>query len=116
MGVTVIEGYGLTETSPVVAVNRMSDGSIPGSVGSILPNVELKIVDESGSTVMNGQVGEILVRGKTVMNGYWNRITETKEIIQKLIKDEFPEPGSARNRKSNAPEKGKTTLLGIKNA
>ncbi len=83
LSVTVIEGYGLTETSPVIAVNRMSDGSVPGSVGPVLPNVELKIVDESGSVVPRDQVGEILVRGKTVMNGYWNRITETKEIIQK---------------------------------
>ena len=83
LGVTVIEGYGLTETSPVIAVNRMRDGSIPGSVGPVLPNIELKIVDESGSAVPHGQAGEILVRGKTVMNGYWNRITETKEIIQK---------------------------------
>ncbi len=83
LGVTVIEGYGLTETSPVVAVNKMSDGSIPGSVGPVLPNIELKIVDKSGSAVPHDQVGEIIVRGKTVMNGYWNRITETKEIIQK---------------------------------
>tara|TARA_B100000029_G_scaffold471570_1_gene511331 strand:+ start:791 stop:1399 length:609 start_codon:yes stop_codon:yes gene_type:complete len=41
---------------------------------------------------------------------------KTKEIIEKILKDEFPKPGSAKNRKNNAPEKGKTTLLGIKNA
>ncbi|MBC8283126.1 MAG: AMP-binding protein [Nitrospinae bacterium] len=81
LGVTVIEGYGLTETSPVIAVNRMQDGSIPGSVGPVLPNVELKIVDESGSAVKHEQVGEILVRGKTVMSGYWKRIEETQQTI-----------------------------------
>ena len=43
-------------------------------------------------------------------------VSNTEEIIQKLLKDEFPEPGSARNRKNNAPESGKTTLMEIKNA
>lgn len=82
LGVKVIEGYGLTETSPVIAVNRMRDGSVPGSVGPVLPNVELKIVNESGSEVSHGQVGEILVRGKTVTSGYWKRIEETQKTIQ----------------------------------
>jgi long-chain acyl-CoA synthetase len=74
LGVTVIEGYGLTETSPVISVNTMKDGSVPGSVGPVLPNVEVKITDDRGNSVAQGEVGEILVRGKTVMNGYWKRI------------------------------------------
>ncbi|MEK9628151.1 MAG: AMP-binding protein [Nitrospinota bacterium] len=82
LGVTVIEGYGLTETSPVIAVNRMRDGSVPGSVGPVLPNVEVNIVSESGETVNQGEIGEILVRGKTVMSGYWKRQDETRETIQ----------------------------------
>ena len=82
LGVTVIEGYGLTETSPVISVNTMKDGSVPGSVGPVLPNVEVKIIDEKGNPVTQGEVGEILVRGKTVMSGYWKRIEETKETIQ----------------------------------
>jgi long-chain acyl-CoA synthetase len=82
LGVTVIEGYGLTETSPVIAVNTMKDGSVPGSVGPILPNVEVKIIDDAGNSVAQGEVGEILVIGKTVMSGYWKRIEETKETIQ----------------------------------
>ncbi len=81
LGCTVIEGYGLTETSPVIAVNTMKDGSVPGSVGPVLPNVEVKIVDDSGKSVAQGAVGEILVRGKTVMTGYWNRLEETREAI-----------------------------------
>jgi len=80
--VTVIEGYGLTETSPVIAVNRMCDGSVPGSVGPVLPNVDVTIADDSGNQVDQGQVGEILVRGKTVMSGYWKRPEETRETIQ----------------------------------
>ncbi len=82
LGVTVIEGYGLTETSPVISVNTMEDGSIPGSVGPVLPNVDVKIIDDTGSSVAPGEVGEILVSGKTVMSGYWKRIEETKETIQ----------------------------------
>ncbi len=82
LGVTVIEGYGLTETSPVIAVNKMKDGSVPGSVGPVLPNVEVKIIDDAGNPVAQGEVGEILVRGKTVMSGYWKRTEETKETIQ----------------------------------
>lgn len=82
LGVTVIEGYGLTETSPVIAVNRMRDGSVPGSVGPALPNIEVRIVDDSGNKVSQGEVGEILVRGKTVMSGYWKHPKETRETIQ----------------------------------
>ena len=82
LGITVIEGYGLTETSPVISVNTMKDGSVPGSVGPVLPNVEVKIIDDMGNPVAQGEVGEILVRGKTVMSGYWKRIEETKETIQ----------------------------------
>ncbi|MBL7020551.1 MAG: AMP-binding protein [Nitrospinaceae bacterium] len=81
LGVTVIEGYGLTETSPVIAVNTMKDGSVPGSVGPVLPNVELEIVDDAGKPVTQGEVGEIRVRGETVMQGYWKKPTETAETL-----------------------------------
>ena len=79
--VSVIEGYGLTETSPVIAVNTFRDGSIPGSVGPIIPNVEVKIIDELGKEKSTGEVGEILVQGETVMRGYWNLPKETTETI-----------------------------------
>ncbi len=81
LGVTVIEGYGLTETSPVIAVNTMKDGSLAGSVGPVLPNVELEIVDDSGKPVSQGEVGEIRVRGETVMQGYWKKPGETAETL-----------------------------------
>ena len=67
LGTTILEGYGLTEASPVVAVNTMVDGSVPGSVGPPLPNVTVKIVDDGGNLVTVGNGGEICVQGKTVM-------------------------------------------------
>ena len=79
--VSVIEGYGLTETSPVIAVNTFKSGSFPGSVGPIVPNVEVKIIDETGKEKLSEEVGEILVRGKTVMQGYWNLPKETAKTI-----------------------------------
>ena len=79
--VSVIEGYGLSETSPVIAVNTFKNGSFPGSVGPVVPHVEVKIIDESGNEKSTGEVGEILVRGETVMRGYWNRPEETAETL-----------------------------------
>lgn len=78
LGVTVIEGYGLTETSPVLSVNSAPEGSVPGSVGKPLANVKLKIVDESGASVPQEKIGEILVKGPTIMDSYWKRPDETK--------------------------------------
>ncbi|MFQ5450704.1 MAG: class I adenylate-forming enzyme family protein [Nitrospinaceae bacterium] len=81
LDVTVIEGYGLTETSPVISVNRTAVGSVPGSVGPVLPNVEVKIVGEQGDPLPPGQVGEIWVKGETVMRGYWKNPEETRKIL-----------------------------------
>ncbi|MDH3256697.1 MAG: AMP-binding protein [Nitrospinota bacterium] len=81
MKVTVLEGYGLTETSPVIAVNTIKGGSIVGSVGPVLPGVELKIVDEQGQAVPQGDVGEIFVKGATVTPGYWKLPEENREAL-----------------------------------
>jgi long-chain acyl-CoA synthetase len=75
LGYTVLEGYGLTETSPVVAFNPLGKRK-PGSVGKPLPSVEVKILDPSES----GE-GEIAVRGPMVMKGYYRRPEETGEAI-----------------------------------
>ncbi len=71
MGVTIIEGYGLTETSPVLTVNPL-DSPRYGSVGRPLPNVEIAVAED----------GEILARGPNVMAGYWNRPEETSEVLK----------------------------------
>ena len=81
LGVTVLEGYGLTETTPVISVNKISEGSTPGSVGPVVSNLELSIVDDSGKEVSQGSIGEIWVRGPTVMKGYWNRPEDTKAAL-----------------------------------
>jgi long-chain acyl-CoA synthetase len=81
LGTAVLEGYGLTETSPVIALNKFSDGGVPGSVGPVLPNLNIKIIDDSGQQVKQGEVGEIWVEGETVMRGYWKNPEETKKIL-----------------------------------
>ncbi|MEP6761167.1 MAG: AMP-binding protein [Sporichthyaceae bacterium] len=70
-GVSINEGYGLTETSPVVSSTLGSAEAKPGSVGRPIPGVELRLVDESGEDVQDDDAGEIWVRGDNVFSGYW---------------------------------------------
>lgn len=82
----VLEGYGLTETSPVLTVNRPDVGSIPKSVGPSLSNVQLKLVDAEGNTIpwksgTPSAEGEILAKGPNVMLGYYNLPQETAEAF-----------------------------------
>ncbi len=81
LGTAVLEGYGLTETSPVIALNKFSEGGVPGSVGPVLPNLNIKIIADSGQQVKQGEVGEIWVQGETVMRGYWKNSAETEKIL-----------------------------------
>ena len=71
VGIRIHEGYGLTETSPVIAVNTPSNHRI-GTVGKILPNLDVRIAED----------GEIIVRGPSVFKGYWNRPDETKAALE----------------------------------
>ncbi|MGH2652437.1 MAG: AMP-binding protein, partial [Actinomycetota bacterium] len=82
LGCKVIQGYGLTETSPVTHVTNDEGTGKPGSVGEVLPNTECKVVDwATGEEVGPGQDGEILVRGPQVMKGYLNNPTATANTI-----------------------------------
>ena len=74
------EGYGLTETSPVVSINLPWDRS-PGSVGKPIPNCEVRIVDSNGKALSADQDGEIHIRGPGVMKGYYRRPEETAAVI-----------------------------------
>jgi long-chain acyl-CoA synthetase len=78
----MIEGYGLTEASPVVAVNPPFGLHKYGSVGLPLPGVDISIVDGSGREVSTGEVGELLVRGGNVMKGYLNRPRDTADVLR----------------------------------
>jgi phenylalanine ammonia-lyase len=81
-GAFIYQGYGLTETSPFASYNHHIKTKL-GSIGTPIEHVEMKIVDiDDGHTLMPGEVGEIVIRGPNVMLGYWNRPTETAEVIK----------------------------------
>ncbi len=73
----LIEGYGLTETSPVVTFNPLNTKSFNGSVGIPVPSTEIKIIDDDNNEVGLNTPGELCVRGPQVMKGYWNQPQET---------------------------------------
>ncbi len=79
--VPLLEGYGLTEASPVVSLNPVN-GVRLGSVGLPIKDVEVKIVDENGDECQVGRVGEVLVKGPNVMLGYYRRIAETRKALR----------------------------------
>jgi long-chain acyl-CoA synthetase len=75
LGTRLLEGYGLTETSPVAAFNRLSDPRRPGSIGTPVDGVEMRLLDSADG------VGEMAVRGHNVMKGYWNRPEATRAVL-----------------------------------
>jgi long-chain acyl-CoA synthetase len=77
-GVQIWEGYGLTETSPVVTTNALGDAPRGDSIGMPLPGLEVRLRDEDGSDVVDGDPGELLVRGPNVFRGYWRKPEETE--------------------------------------
>jgi long-chain acyl-CoA synthetase len=80
-GCTVLEGYGLSETSPIASFNHADAERKPGSIGTPITGVEMKVVDDAGREVAQGEVGEIVIRGHNVMKGYWNRPDATAQAI-----------------------------------
>jgi long-chain acyl-CoA synthetase len=85
----LIEGYGLTEASPVVAVNPLYGKRKPSSVGPPIPGVEAAVIDEDGKKLPAGATGELIVRGVNVMKGYYNKREETNQVL----KDEWLHTG-----------------------
>jgi acyl-CoA synthetase (AMP-forming)/AMP-acid ligase II len=81
LGVTLLDGYGITETSTMVAMNWPSGGRVLGSCGLPLPGLAVRIVDLNGRDVEPGQEGELIVRGPLVMPGYHNRPEETRNAL-----------------------------------
>jgi long-chain acyl-CoA synthetase len=81
-GSAVLEGYGLSETSPVASFNHPGRERKPGSIGTPIRDVEMRVVDNADHEVPQGEVGEIVIRGPNVMKGYWNRPDATAEAIR----------------------------------
>ena len=79
-GSPITEGYGLTETSPVVSSNQANAVQY-GTVGHPLPETECKVIDEDGNDLAVGEAGELCIRGPQVMKGYWQRPEATAEVI-----------------------------------
>ena len=77
----VLEGYGLSETSPVASFNQPDIERKPGSIGVPVRGVEMKLIDDDGKDVAEGEVGEIAIKGENVMKGYWGKEQETEEAI-----------------------------------
>jgi long-chain acyl-CoA synthetase len=80
-GCKILEGYGLSESSPVASFNRPDRERKPGSIGIPIEGVEMKVVDDDGNDVPQGEVGEIVIRGHNVMKGYWNKPDATAETL-----------------------------------
>jgi long-chain acyl-CoA synthetase len=80
--VPVIEGYGLSEASPVVTKNPLDGTRKPGSIGLPIPNVEVSIQDETGRHLGANEIGELCVRGGNVMLGYWEQPEETAQTMR----------------------------------
>src|ERR1700726_4464057 len=81
-GVPVLEGYGLSETSPVASFNLPGQERKPGSIGTPIRDVQMRAVDGEDHEVRQGEVGEIVIRGPNVMKGYWQRPEATEEAIR----------------------------------
>jgi long-chain acyl-CoA synthetase len=80
-GCVVLEGYGLSETSPAASFNHAGRARKPGSIGNPIRGVQMRVVDERGSEVPAGAVGEIEIRGHNVMKGYWRRPEDTAAVL-----------------------------------
>jgi long-chain acyl-CoA synthetase len=81
-GCAILEGYGLSETSPVASFNHPDRERKPGSIGTPIRDVQMKVFDEQDNELPQGEVGEIVIKGPNVMKGYWNRPEATVEAMR----------------------------------
>ncbi len=81
-GCPVLEGYGLSETSPVASFNHPGRERKPGSIGTPIRGVQMKVVDADGNELPQGEAGEIVIRGHNVMKGYWRRPEATAAAVR----------------------------------
>jgi long-chain acyl-CoA synthetase len=77
----ILEGYGLSETSPVASFNHPDRPRKPGTIGTPIAGVEMRVQNDEGKPVPQGEIGEIAIRGHNVMKGYWRRPGETAEVM-----------------------------------
>lgn len=80
-GTPLTEGYGLTETAPVLSCNPIDGTERIGTIGTPLPSTEMVIMDDQGNILPTGEIGEICAKGPQVMPGYWNRPDETEKVF-----------------------------------
>jgi len=80
-GTVLLEGYGLTETSPVATMNPFDLKGYSGSIGVPIPSTDIEIRDDAGKTLAVGETGEICIKGPQVMAGYWQRPDETAKVL-----------------------------------
>jgi long-chain acyl-CoA synthetase len=80
-GCMILEGYGLSETSPVASFNHPHKERKPGTIGTPFEGVQMRVVDAEGAELPSGEVGEIVIRGHNVMKGYWGKPEATAEAI-----------------------------------
>ncbi len=80
-GCMILEGYGLSETSPVASFNHPDRDRKPGTIGQAIAGVEMRVQNEEGEPLPPGEIGEIAIRGDNVMKGYWRRPEETAEAM-----------------------------------
>jgi long-chain acyl-CoA synthetase len=80
-GCPIVEGYGLSETSPSATCNPVDSTAYSGNIGLPMPSTEIKLIDDDGNEVPPGQPGEIAIKGPQVMAGYWQRPDETAKVM-----------------------------------
>ena len=80
-GLTLVEAYGLTETSPAACINPMDLVDYNGSIGLPIPSTDACIKDDDGKVLALGEIGELCIKGPQVMKGYWKKADETAKVM-----------------------------------